>query len=123
MTKRTKSKPGPKPIAIDPKVVEGMAGVGAQTKEIAEFLGVSTDTIERRCQRELDRARAGMKVKLRKRQWDIAMGVDRMATTMCIWLGKQVLGQTDKQALEHTGAEGGPLSVSVTYHVVDPVAR
>jgi hypothetical protein len=31
--------------------------------------------------------------------------------TMLIWLGKQFLGQTDKTAV--TGADGGPLQVSV----------
>lgn len=120
---KTKTKPvGRTPTHVDPKVVEGMAGVGATTEEIAAFLGVSRDTIERRFRAELDKARAGMKIKLRKRQWDIAMGNDRNAAVMCIFLGKQpgLLAQTDKQAVEHTGEGGGPLSVKVTYHIVDP---
>jgi Zn-dependent peptidase ImmA (M78 family) len=71
-------------------------------EEIASFFKVSIDTVERRL---FDRHNAKFaeysskvrdlgKIKLRKKQWDIAMSGN---SSLLIWLGKQYLGQSDKQ--------------------------
>ena len=39
-----------------------------------------------------------MKNSLREKQYDVAMSGN---VSMLIWLGKQVLGQSDKQEVEH----------------------
>lgn len=107
---------GRKLAPIDPKVVEGMAGVGATNVEIADFLGLDESTVRARCGDVLTKARAGLKVRLRRAQMTAALGGN---PAMLIWLGKQALGQKDKHELEHTGEGGGPLSVAVTHRVID----
>lgn len=80
-------------LAIDVKVVAGMAFVGATNVEIAEFLGCSTDVIERRFADVLRKKKSSMRMRLRRAQLRLAMDGN---ATMLIWLGKQHLGQTDK---------------------------
>lgn len=84
-------------LTIDPKLVEGMASVGATNIEIAEFAGCSVDTLTRRFADVLTKSRAGMRVRLRQLQWKAAAAGDR---TMLIWLGKQELGQADESRVK-----------------------
>ena len=46
----------------------------------------------------LTKGRANLKKRLRKAQLDAALSGN---STMLIWLGKQMLGQVDKQEIEH----------------------
>ena len=46
------------------------------------------------------------RMSLRRAQLNIAL---KGNPTMLIWAGKQLLGQSDKQQLQHTGANGGPM--------------
>lgn len=112
-----KKKPGPAPKPIDEKLVEGMASVGATIEEIADFCGVSRDTIERRFLSTIHRVKAQAKFSLRQAQLRAAL---KGNPAMLIWLGKSMLGQTEKTQVEHTGSEGGPLTVKVVYEVIDP---
>ena len=117
MTPKRKA-PIPRPgrqSKIDHKVVEGMAGVGATTVEIADFLNLSEAVIRKHCTPLLVKARAGMRTRLRQAQYKTAIGGN---PAMLIWLGKQMLEQSDK--LEHTGDGGGPITVTVTHTIVDP---
>ena len=90
-------KTGPKPMPIDPKLVEGMAGVGATNEEIAGFIGCSTDTIERRFADVLSKARAGIRIGIRRAQVKAALGGN---PTMLIWAGKVMLGQKETTVTE-----------------------
>lgn len=112
MTKaKPKAKPTGRPVKpIDPKVVEGMAYAGGSTVEIAQFLAVSTDTIERRFADVLTQARARRRLRLRQLQWKAAEAGDK---TMLIWLGKVELGQSETVKQEHTGKDGQPLPPAV----------
>lgn len=102
---RTAASPiGRPPLAINAKVVQGMASVGATNVEIAAFLRCHVDTITNRFSEMLGKSRGNMKVSLRRLQWAAAKRGDR---TMLIWLGKQYLAQSDKQEL--TGKNGEPL--------------
>lgn len=88
------SKPGPQLIEIDPKLVEALASVGCPNTEIADILGVSVSTLSKRNNDDLVKGRSDLRMKLRRKQVDMALQGDR---TMLIWLGKQYLGQTEKQ--------------------------
>lgn len=92
----TKPKTGRKPLPIDPKVVEGMAGVGATDKEIGDFVGCNGDTIGRRFADVLTKSRSGMRTRLRQAQFKAAIGGN---PAMLIWLGKQMLEQKDRTDL------------------------
>jgi hypothetical protein len=83
----------PKPKPIDLKLVENLAQIGCKSVEIAKMLGISVDTLDRRCAEELAKGRANLRVSLRRWQLEAAK---KGNITMLIWLGKQYLGQTEK---------------------------
>ncbi len=64
------------------------------------MVGCSHDTLARRFKDELADGRLQGKASLRRKQYEIAMSGN---TTMLIWLGKQALGQSDKQEILQTG--------------------
>lgn len=78
------------------KVVEGMASVGASNVEIADFIGVHESTVRDRCADVLLKARASLRTRLRQAQIKTALAGN---PAMLIWLGKQMLGQADKQEI------------------------
>ena len=87
----------PKKYNIDPKEVEKLASFGCTDTEIASFFGCSTDLIRKSYSENLTKGREKGKIRLRQMQWKAA---DKGNVTMLIWLGKQVLGQSDKQEIE-----------------------
>jgi hypothetical protein len=89
-------------LPIDKKLVEGLASNGCTNEEIATLVGCSCNTIERRFGGTLRKGRASLKMSLRRQQVEIAKAGN---TTMLIWLGKQYLGQSDKQEVHHNGLE------------------
>jgi hypothetical protein len=86
---------------IDYELVERLSRLHCTQVEIAEALGLSVDTLQRDdkfCgiyKRGIEQGRAS----LRRLQWDAAENGDK---TMLVWLGKQYLGQRDKQDVENT---------------------
>ena len=88
----------PKKYDIDPKQVEKLAGYGCTNTEIAGVYGCSADLIDKSYSEFLTKGRANLKKRLRKAQLDAALSGN---STMLIWLGKQMLGQVDKQEIEH----------------------
>ena len=85
----------PKKYDIDTEEVQKLAGYGCTNIEIADFFGCSENTI-RRYGEFLTKGRANLKKRLRKAQLDTALSGN---ATMLVWLGKQMLNQTDKQEL------------------------
>ncbi len=81
---------------IDPIEVEKLAAMHCSTAEIAAFFECSSDTIERRFAAILIKGKEKGKSKLRRLQWQSA---EKGNVVMLIWLGKQYLGQTDKQEM------------------------
>ena len=87
-----------------------LCGIHATRREIAGWFEMSEDTVDRRCQEEFGTSFAAYveerqspgKISLRRKQYEMAMNGN---VTMLIWLGKQYLGQADKQeqAVTHTG--------------------
>jgi len=93
-------------IEIDWEEFDKLCEMQATLIEISGWFGCSEDTIERRVQEvkgenfaEYYKKQQGKgKASLRRDQWKSSHGGN---VTMQIWLGKQVLGQKDKQTQVH----------------------
>lgn len=79
--------------------------IWASQEYCAEKLGISVDSLTRRLNEkgygfaEYKRKRQEpMRINLLKKQYDVAMAGN---VSMLIWLGKQHLGQSDKQEVSH----------------------
>lgn len=92
--KQLVNKGGRTPKPIDENIVYELAKMHCNNKEIAAVVGVSVDTIERRFAVLVDKGKEEGRATLRRLQWQQAMKGNIM---MLIWLGKQLLGQKDKQ--------------------------
>ena len=90
-------------IEIDKDQFERLCGLQCTLVEIACYFNCSEDTIEKWCKREYRMGftdifhikRSTGKISLRRSQFRLA----ETNPTMAIWLGKQYLGQTDKQEI------------------------
>ena len=99
---------------INPEIVEALARIQCTDSEIAAVLDVNERTIQRNFAAILKKGREAGKQSLKRMQYKLA---EEGNATMQIWLGKQYLGQKDKVENEHTGANGGPISVNATHRV------
>ena len=107
-------------IQINWGQVEKLAMLQCTEKEIASFCGISVDTLRRRkefCLLHKKGMEEG-RMSLRRLQWKKAQDGN---TTMLIWLGKQYLGQSDKQEL--TGKDGKSLVPDIKFEVIDKEAK
>ena len=92
-------------IEIDWKELDKLCGLQCSLEEIAGWFNCSIDTIEARIKEthgmtfpeSFAQKRSGGKISLRRKQYETAMSGN---PTMLIWLGKQYLGQVDKQEAE-----------------------
>lgn len=73
--------------------IQKLAELQCNNREIAYIMGCSRETIERHYRDEVDLGKTEGKIKLRRAQWRNA--IENENVTMQIWLGKNVLGQTD----------------------------
>ena len=89
---------------VDATLVEELAKIMASRAEIAAIARCSVSTLDRHFDAAIKRGNLHAKGSLRRRQFEIAMAGN---VTMLIWLGKQYLGQVEKQEL--TGTDGGPI--------------
>ena len=100
------AKRGRPKIEFDLKQVEKLAMLQCTYDELAAFFDCSKDTIINRMKDDESFSAAyknGLekgKMSLRRMQWRAAESGN---VTMLIWLGKQHLGQTDKQDVKHSG--------------------
>ena len=88
----------PKKYDIDKTQVEKLAGYGCTNIEIANFFGCDESLIRKSYCEYLTKGREKGKIRLIQLQWRSAESGN---TSMLIWLGKQLLGQTDRQEVEH----------------------
>ena len=86
----------PKKYDIDKDQVEKLAALGCTNSEIASFFGCSKDLISKSYSTNVTKGKEKGKIRLRQMQWRSA---ENGSVPMQIWLGKQVLGQTDKQEI------------------------
>ena len=97
MEKKTRGRPK---LDIDSDKVEMLASFGCSTVEIAKLHNCDEHTIRKRFRSELECGRESMKIKLRQLQWKQA---ENGNTSLLIFLGKQYLGQSDRNELELVG--------------------
>lgn len=98
---------------IDWDQVNKLAHIQCTAKEIASFIGVDDDTLCNASKRDhgitfsdyLEQKKEGGRASLRRSQWLAAS--ETKNPTMLVWLGKQYLGQSDKQDIkqEVTGTQ------------------
>jgi len=103
MSEKPKKAGRPK-LEIDGDLVEKLAGIGCPNKEIAAIVGCSVDTLDRHFADVIAKGRENGKTRLRKKQIEVALAGN---VTMLIFLGKNMLGQADKQ--EISGPDGTPV--------------
>ena|ERR1041385_1845437 len=90
------------------EVFERLCSVLCTKEEIAAFFDFSLETLENKVKEEYEdnfsgayqKFSANGKSSLRRMQFKAAQ---KGNVVMQIWLGKQVLGQSDKQQVEHSG--------------------
>jgi hypothetical protein len=87
-------------VDIDLEELEKLCMMQATDEELAGFFGVTTRTIERRRQDPqiaaiMERGKAKGKLTVRRHQFRI---LEQGNASMGIWLGKQVLGQSEYHA-------------------------
>jgi AraC-like DNA-binding protein len=93
---------------LDWKVLDSILQFGATLIDCAEMCEMSDDSIQRRIKDEYgctfteyrNRKMSRMRVKLLQKQYESAMAGN---TALLIWLGKQHLGQSDKNDISVNG--------------------
>ena len=96
----------PKKYDIDTEEVQKLAKYGMTNVEIADFFGCDESLIRKSYSEYLTKGRAEMKLRLRQLQWKSA---EKLIAVMLIWLGKQMLGQSDIPV----GEDSQPLEWSI----------
>ena len=96
----------PKKYDIDTEEVQKLAKYGMTNVEIADFFGCDESLIRKSYSEYLTKGRAEMKLRLRQLQWKSA---EKGNAVMLIWLGKQMLGQSDIPV----GEDSQPLTWSI----------
>jgi hypothetical protein len=94
---------------IDYEAVKKLAGIQCTQAEIAAWLGCHVNTLLND-EKFLEIYKSGIengKMSLRRHQW---RALEDGNTTMLVWLGKQYLGQREKNEL--TGADGKDLVIT-----------
>lgn len=104
-------------IEIDQSVFENLCKIQCTEEEIAGVFDCSIDTINRWCKKTYGctfadiykKKSAAGKMSLRRWQFDTAK---RGNATMQIWLGRQYLGQAERQEVEQTGSND--ITINIT---------
>ena len=97
MKKENKKTGRPKKYNIQKEKVEQLASFGCTNTEIASFFGCDVSLITKTYSQFLTKGRDKGKIRLRQLQWKSA---EKGNTAMLIWLGKQILNQTDRSEVE-----------------------
>lgn len=79
-------------IVVPPQEVEDLAAIGCNDKEISHWFGINDNSLRYNFSEELAKGRANLKQSLRRAQLKLALTGNAV---MLIWLGKNILGQTD----------------------------
>lgn len=101
--KRTPKKISKKPgetgrplLDIDVEEVKRLASIGASERDYGDWFGCSGSTIVKRFSDVIAKHNGRTRSKLRQKQIQLALEGDK---TMLIWLGKQMLGQTESPSV------------------------
>ena len=102
-------------IEFNLEALESLCRLNCTHAEIAAYFNVSLKTVERRYKEEpdfaaaVDRGKATGRLSLRRKQIEL---VDNGNASMAIWLGKQLLNQTDKQEIDQYN-HGDKISIEI----------
>jgi hypothetical protein len=77
---------------IDPNEVYKLASIGMKNSEIAEWFGIDDSTLNYNFKQQLLKGKLNLNQSLRKAQISLALSGN---ATMLIWLGKNILGQSE----------------------------
>jgi hypothetical protein len=117
--KKAKSEAGRPRIELTIENMRPLAALHCTQSELAAYFGVSRSYVEKRLAEDeefrmaWEQGQATGKLSLRRKQAQLA---EEGNVGMCIWLGKQVLGQRDKFDTEVSGKDGTAIEVNVTEH-------
>lgn len=84
-------------VVVDERTLAGLAAIQCTYLEMAAVLGVDEGTLRNHYRDLIEKEREGGKMSIRRAQYTTAL---KGNVTMQIWLGKQYLGQRDKQDLD-----------------------
>lgn len=84
---------------IAPTEVETLCGYGMTDREVADYLGIKEDTLRYNFAEYILKGKTNLKRTLRMTQLKVALAGN---VTMLIWLGKNVLGQTDTPSADES---------------------
>lgn len=121
--KKAPKKMGRPILKLDWGMIDRMCAIQCTHEEIASLVGCHIDTLCNRCKAEhgmtfseyLQQKKQPGKISLRRMQWKLAESGDK---TMQIWLGKQYLGQSDKNSVDIGNKNDKALEVSVQFKKV-----
>ena len=82
---------------IDEELLLKLAQMHCTMREMVDIIGVSEDTLKRRYAGVIAKGKSQGKMRLRRKQIEVAMSGNH---TMLIWLGKNMLGQSDTPVQE-----------------------
>ena len=91
----------PKHYKLDRDLIFKLATLHCTLKEIADVVGTSVTTLEKRYSAIIDKGRSEGKKSLRRAQMEKALQGD---VRMLIWMGKQYLDQKDTPTAEENTA-------------------
>jgi len=94
-----KNKGGRPPLAIDTELLASLAKIHCTYQEMAAILNCSIDTLRDRFSHVIKKAQEEGKASLRRMQY---LKAEEGNVTMQIWLGKQLLQQSDRIEELHT---------------------
>jgi hypothetical protein len=83
---------GPNQKVVDPDEVYRLSGMGCTMEEMAHFFGIDRETLKYNFLPYIQRSESELYMKIRKKQIEVALDGN---PTMLIWLGKNMLGQSD----------------------------
>lgn len=83
---------GPNQKVIPPDEVYKLSRLGCTMEEMADFFQIDRETLKYNFWHYIKQGEADLRIRLRKAQLETAFSGN---PTMQIWLGKQLLGQTD----------------------------
>jgi hypothetical protein len=105
---------GRKAVHIDLEQVEKLCALQCTDEEVASFFGVNVRTVERRKEQPafaeaMARGKAKGRLSLRRSLWGLAAKGNPAAN---IFLAKNLLGYKDYFSNEHSGPDGGPITIA-----------
>ena len=105
-----------KPTVETRTKVNTLASVGIPQEDIAKIIGITKNTLIKHYRKELDTAMTMANASIAQTLFKQAK--DGNTSAAIFWL-KCRAGWSEKQSIEHTGANGGDINVIITRRVID----